>query len=980
MSSRQINRSRPIPNVHYPKKLQVTLEELQQHDRDRLVACHMSKTEYQQSQKASHLVLDAQAEPDNHDSAEQHLECRQLPPDLPVPPARLNDILNSANASIVSFRVYPGHHWEYDFYSAGCELVFGYTAQEMMQGVWWSCILPEDQQGVILPAQADILTERPTQMEYRFRHKDDSIRWIASFITSHRNEQENCWQCIAVDVDITQRKTTEAALQKSEERLELALEAAGDGLWDWHIPTGEVYLSPRWLTMLGYEVGELLAELNTWERLIHPEDKPWVMQVLAANLKDSSSPYAFDYRLLTRSGSWKWIANYGKVVLRDQDGKPLRMTGTHRDISDRKYLEMALLNSESRLRDILNSAIAAIVSMRVFANRDWHYEYYSAGCETVYGYTAQELLADKHLWMSRVLPEDVETVIVPLFKAFFSKSFARADYRFRHKDGSLRTISCTYLSRWHPEGDCWIVTMVNLDISERAQLEADRAAAETALRQSEARYRTISQLTSDYIYSCAITPEGNTLDEWVTPNVQRITGYACEELLGQDSASAKLIHPEDWASAKQFWTEMLATNQPASMEYRVVNAQGEVRWFCDRAQPIWDDAAERVVRVLGAVEDITDRKQAEQKILEQAELINIAPDAIMVRDLSNRITFWSRGAERLYGWTATEAMGRDATELLFRDNATQIVDTVETVLKQGKWQGELPKVTRAGNEVIVMRRMILMRDHSGLPKAILTVDTDITEKKQLERQFLRAQRLESIGTLASGIAHDFNNLLTPILAAAQLLSRKFPESDLQTQELLQLIETNAKRGATLIRQVLSFARGADGKYIPLQLRYLIMEICQIVQQTFPETIPLSIDLPTDLWRIRGDITQLHQVFLNLCVNARDAMPEGGTLQICGRNMHLNVADPYLEPGTEPGDYVAITVSDTGTGIAPQDIYKVFEPFFTTKALGKGTGLGLSTALGIIRSHRGYINVSSQVGQGTKFQVLLPAIYEPSQDD
>jgi two-component system, cell cycle sensor histidine kinase and response regulator CckA len=274
---------------------------------------------------------------------------------------------------------------------------------------------------------------------------------------------------------------------------------------------------------------------------------------------------------------------------------------------------------------------------------------------------------------------------------------------------------------------------------------------------------------------------------------------------------------------------------------------------------------------------------------------------------------------------------------------------------------------------IAMNSQPLFHPGESLPHAVITSFTDITEKKQLEAQFLRAQRLESLGTLAGGIAHDLNNILTPILGIVQLLPLKLPHLDERTQNLLNLLETSAQRGVDLVKQILSFTRGIEGKPNLFQIRHLVSEVRQIIQQTFPKSIEISIDLPEDLWMIAADATQLHQVFMNLCINARDAMPEGGVLSIAAENFWVDENYARMNLDAHIGPYVAITVTDTGMGIAPEILDRVFDPFFTTKEVGKGTGLGLSTVMGIVKSHRGFLQVESKVGKGTRFRIYLPAV-------
>ncbi|HEY9892044.1 MAG TPA: response regulator [Candidatus Sericytochromatia bacterium] len=369
-----------------------------------------------------------------------------------------------------------------------------------------------------------------------------------------------------------------------------------------------------------------------------------------------------------------------------------------------------------------------------------------------------------------------------------------------------------------------------------------------------------------------------------------------------------------------------------------------------------------------------ERNQAEQKIREQAALLDIATDAIIVRDLENNIIFWNKGAERLYGWQAADVLGKNALKILYKDKSFQLKSALKSLFSKGEWQGELHQVTQAGKSIIVESRWTLVRDEAMQPKSLLSVSTDITEKKQLEAQFLRAQRMESIGTLAGGIAHDLNNVLTPILMTAQLLETQLHDD--YSKRLLPVMIANARRGAALVKQVLSFARGLEGKFTIVQIKHVIVEIKQILKETFPKSIEIYTDFPQHLDTLCGDATQLHQVLMNLCVNARDAMPNGGTLTISAKNVFVDENYVRLNLDAQVGSYILLTVTDTGTGIAPEILDRIFEPFFTTKEIGKGTGLGLSTMIGIIKGHGGFVKVYSEMGNGTQFQVYLPAVDTP----
>lgn len=397
--------------------------------------------------------------------------------------------------------------------------------------------------------------------------------------------------------------------------------------------------------------------------------------------------------------------------------------------------------------------------------------------------------------------------------------------------------------------------------------------------------------------------------------------------------------------------------------------------YVESSVSILKDDNDAAIGFLGVMRDITERKQAEEKIREQAALLDVSTDAIFVQDLDDKILFWNRGAESLYGWQKEEVLGKKSSILYGKQKPSLELQEARIELARiGKWEGELKKVTKEGKTLLVASRWTLVRDQKQQPKSILVVNTDITEKKQLEAQFLRSQRLESLGTLAGGIAHDLNNVLAPILLTAQLLGMKI--SDESTQRKLKLIEKNAKRGSSMVKQVLAFARGMEGKHVPLQVGHILREIEQVAKQTFPKSIDIYSDISTsDLWTVSADPTQLHQVFMNLCINARDAMPNGGTLRIFAENLVIDENETRSNIDAKAGPYVVVTVCDTGTGIPPEIIDLIFDPFFTTKEVGKGTGLGLSTTLGIIKNHRGFINVSSQLGKGSQFKIFLPATQE-----
>ncbi|MEH2160321.1 MAG: PAS domain S-box protein [Nostoc sp.] len=486
---------------------------------------------------------------------------------------------------------------------------------------------------------------------------------------------------------------------------------------------------------------------------------------------------------------------------------------------------------------------------------------------------------------------------------------------------------------------------------------------ELALRQSETRLRAMIDAEPECIKLIA---RDGTLLEINAEGLAIMEVESADVLIGKPIDA--VIVPEYRAAFANFHKSICQGNK-GTLEFEIVGFKGTRRYMETHAVPLHNESDGTFIH-LALMRDITQQKQAEQKIREQGLLLDVSTEGILVRNIHNQILFWNQGAERLYGWKAEEVVGKNVLQLLYKDISPQLDDAYLKVMNTGEWRGELHQLTKEGKVIIVESRWILIRDDNGQTKSILSVNTEITQQKQLEAQLLRSQRLESIGTLAGGIVHDLNNILSPILMSVQLLQKKLPDS--QSQQILQTLENNVKRGANLLKQVLSFARGIEGKRTIIQIPPLMAEIEQIIAQTFPKSIICQADIPKNLWYIRGDITQIHQVLINLVVNARDAMPNGGILRIVAENLVIGEHSAQINIDAKVGSYIAIVVTDTGMGMSPEVQQRIFEPFFTTKEVGKGTGLGLSTALGIVKNHGGFVNVYSQVGRGTQFTVYLPA--------
>ncbi len=611
--------------------------------------------------------------------------------------------------------------------------------------------------------------------------------------------------------------------------------------------------------------------------------------------------------------------------------------------------QKALQQSEERYRTIIETAHDLIWTL----NNEGVFTFFNKRSEETSGYKLSELIGKS--FAPLIFPEDLPKMQQALLKTLQGNPESY-DVRVYNKDGNIFILSVNTVPLY--ENDKIIGTVsFGRDITEHKQFEE-------ALQQSEEKYRNLISNIQDGVFLIQ-----GTKIRFANEAFAKMAGYTVEDVIGKDFR--EFVAPEDLEMVMDYYHRRLAGEDvPREYEFRGKHRDGAKIIVSLNTGLINYNGQ---VASLGTVKDITEHKRAEEQIREQAALLDKAQEAILVWNLEDSITYWNKSAQRLYGWTAEEVISKNANELLYKnkEESPHPIESNKSVIERGEWSGELHHVTKDGREIIVESSWTLMRDNKGEPKSILVINTDITGKKNLEQQLLRAQRMESIGTLASGISHDINNVLAPIMLSLELLKEKFTDNESQT--LIDILDRSARRGASLIKQVQSFARGVEGECIPLQTAHLISEIRQIAKETFPRSIEIRTETQKGLWTISGDATQLHQVLMNLCVNARDAMPDGGILSISAENHFIDENFAHVNIDARVGRYIVIDVTDTGTGIPSKIMDRIFEPFFTTKELGKGTGLGLSTALGIVKSHGGFINVYSEVGKGTTFKVNLPAI-------
>ncbi len=751
------------------------------------------------------------------------------------------------------------------------------------------------------------------------------------------------------------------AVSLAEERaaLETAQRVAKVGSWETDFVTLAVHWSDEIFRIFGLDAATFRPTHLTFLEHVHPADQEEVDAAFRESF-GTRDLCSVTHRIVLADGSIKHLEERWRTFV-DDAGVPSRAVGTSQDITERRVAEIAIERSENLLH--VASAIGRIGAFRVeipAGTRFWSEEL-SAIFDLPRGYTPP---LDEAL--SYYAPADRERML---------SRFARCRDEGIGYDEELSAV--TQAGR-----KIWVRTIGQPMRDAHGQLVGMQGAlqditearnAREAIRASEERFRILATATNDASYDWDMLTDSITWND----GIEQVFGFSQAEV-GPISASWNpRVHDLDRDRVlTQLHDAIVAGDSFWSGEYRFERKDGRYAYVLDRGY-ILRAADGTPQRMIGGLTDLTTRKEAELRLAQQATLLDAAHDAILVMDLSDRITYWNKGAERTFGWSAEDAIGHPAAAL-FQVDPVRYREAHDALLEHGQWEGELTKCGRDGAARTVDVRWTLVNDEQDRPAAVFAIDSDVTERKRLEAQFFRAQRLESLGTLAGGIAHDLNNVLTPILVSIELL--RMEESDPLKLESLNTIETSALRGAEMVKQVLGFARGADGKRLMVDLRRIARDVEAIVHETFPKDISFHLGIDPSLWVVIGDETQIHQVVMNLCVNARDAMPQGGALTMHFGNTVLDEIYAGMNPEARPGPYVRISVADTGHGIPPAVMERIFEPFFTTKDLHKGTGLGLSTVHSIVKAHKGSVNVHSEPGKGARFTVHFPAIAGAADDE
>ncbi|MBI5665008.1 MAG: PAS domain S-box protein [Nitrospirae bacterium] len=585
----------------------------------------------------------------------------------------------------------------------------------------------------------------------------------------------------------------------------------------------------------------------------------------------------------------------------------------------------------------------------------------------LFGYELEEVVGKK----GRILYADDDGYDLAGREVFYARELIEGriiELSFRRKNGEIFIGELQALKLVNDQGlPSGNIGMIR-DITNRKNIE-DR------LRNSEERYRRITEAITDYIYTVRVE-NGRAVETRHSEACFAVTGYTSREFAEDQYLWIRMVLEEDHGLVRKQAEMVLSGQTPQTIEHRIVRKDGVVRWVESIIVP-YKDAMGALISYDGIVRDITERRKAEEALQESEErlrtIFDNSPVGISVAGPDGKLVRTNPAFQNMLGYTEDE-LAREFSDITHRDDVEKNMRLFKEMVygKRDHYWLEKRYIRKDGSILWAHATVTAVRDQKGAFKYNFAIIEDMTERKKLEDQLRHAQKMEAIGQLAGGVAHDFNNMLTAIIGYGHLLKLKLKDNAALLHNVEQIIAIT-ERGATLTKDLLAFSRKQAVDLKPVRLNDLIDRIGKLMPKFIGEDIDLRIKLTDKPLIVLADSSQLEHVLINLATNARDAMPEGGTLSIEAEQVsvdHENIKPS--EYGT-PGEYALITVSDTGTGMDKETLRKIYDPFFTTKEVGKGTGLGLAMTYGIIKQHNGYINAYSEPGLGAMFKIHLPLI-------
>jgi len=771
----------------------------------------------------------------------------------------------------------------------------------------------------------------------------------------------------AVVVDLTERVKAERELRVAKERLELAVKGAGLGIWDWDIGSHETKFDDRYAEMLGYTHDELVAVRSRWADICHPDDYAEARQRLDDHIDGKSEYYSCEVRLRTKSGEYKWILDRGQIVERDEAGNPVRAAGTHLDIDAQKRIQ--LYQSEiGQLRERQRQIVENSELMEFHLDRRRRILWISSVVERILGREARAIVGSEFGGLEH--PDEKGLAFGAFERALAGEGVQRFESRVMDAEGNWKWVSVALSKFEATEPNGPVVGGIAWDISARKD-------AENSLKLSEERLELAVKGAGLGTWDWNI----RLGEKYYSPRWLSMLGYEKEAKVQPPEFFDNLIHPDDCDLAQSSWNHHLIGETPYyESEIRLRTVDGTYKWILDRGQVVERDEEGRPLRAAGTHFDIDAQKrvqvyQQELAAVQQRlrQIVENTDQVEFYQDLEGHFTFVSPVAERVLGFNPEALLGKGCEDSVHPDDLAGVLGIKAEMLKSGIGMRGIEYRVRHGdgNYYWHTSSLSLTRAPNGTVTGFGGLTADISARKTaeaaseaLKTQLLQAQKMEAVGRLVGGVAHDFNNLLTPMLGHAELLIRKVLPGTPSHQHA-EVIRDAASRAGDVTRQLLAFSRKQVMTMRVVPLNDVVKEFSGMIRRLIGEDIRIEMHLDPKTGNVKADASQLQQVIMNLAVNARDAMPEGGTLTFQTRNL------PSRPDKGLHGPVAELSVADSGCGIDPEIIGSIFDPFFTTKERDKGTGLGLSTAYGIVQQHGGVIEVQSQMGLGSIFRVLLP---------
>ncbi|NTV45268.1 MAG: PAS domain S-box protein [Chlorobiales bacterium] len=787
------------------------------------------------------------------------------------------------------------------------------------------------------------------------RKKDGDVYWESASISAIKDDKGIIVNYIAIKNDITEEKKIQTALREQEMLIRSVFKTLTTGICITDKNGFYVEVNDAYCRLYGYTREELIGKRFI---IVVPENEKATLQSLHNDFIEGNAELPGVARVVRKDGSSFFIEFSGGLIIHE-DGSRFKVTSVV-DITDRLRAESALRQSEEQYREIVETAVEGIWVI----NKDTSVNFVNRRMAEMLGYSSNEILGKNVA--AFVVQEDLADFISYIEKQ--KKDIAEErDFRFQRKDGSTLWGLISIRAKFDYNGVFAGALGMVSDITERKQAEED-------LKNSQQRLKRFFDQTFLAVIECNLSFE---IADW-NPAAEKIFGYQKEDVIGKQAKF--LIADSNWKQVQETWLSLIHTGQgQIGICDNITKDRRNI--VCNwHNTPLTNDEG-NIIGLACFAEDITERKKAEAALLQSqkslAAVLESIDAGVISIDTENNITMFNRSAEKIFGYTSTEIIGIPIYRLLPEAHIHEYLSKLEKFRCSGKASFQPSEAKHfmglKKNGHVFPVEISASKIEIGQQEIITILIKDITERKIMEEQILRTQRMESIGLLASGIAHDMNNILTPLTLSLDLL--KMHITTAKGLEYLNSLTEDIRRATDLISQLLAFARGRGGKRTVIHLRRLIIDFERLLRETFPKFIQVKSSLSKDIPMIMGDQTQVHQVLMNLCVNAKDAMPQGGQILIKAEPFLVNEAFVRMNLSAKVGLYVRITVKDTGVGIPDEILAKIFEPFFTTKQHGQGTGLGLVTVYSIVHSHGGFIKVYSAIGKGTSFEIYLPAVEE-----